>query len=137
MARMPTPAPFLTRVHYYPSPTRHSCAYESGALDAPNAIIAIGGLGDGPHTVLYFHDLATRLDATKGPSYSVFQLRLKSSFIGYGTSSLAEDVVHISALVPLTADKVAGKKIALLGHSTGSQVCLLRRVTRTMCSPRN
>lgn len=133
---MPTPAPFLTRVHYYPSPTRHSCAYESGALDAPNAIIAIGGLGDGPHTVLYFHDLATRLDATKGPSYSVFQLRLKSSFIGYGTSSLAEDVVHISALVKYLR-AIGKKKIVLLGHSTGSQVCLLRRVTRTMCSPRN
>lgn len=117
------PAPFLTRVHYYDSPTRHSTAYESGTLDSPNVILAIGGLGDGPHTVPYFHDLATRLDsANGGPGYSVFQIRLKSSFIGFGTSTLTEDVAHISALVKYLR-RIGKEKIVLLGHSTGSNVC--------------
>ena len=116
------PAPFLTRVHYYDSPTRHSCAYESGALDSPNVILAIGGLGDGPHTVPYFHDLAARLDAANtSPKYSVFQIRLKSSFVGFGTSSLAEDVAHISSLVKYLR-RIGKEKIVLLGHSTGSNV---------------
>lgn len=126
------PAPFLTKVHYYDSPTKHSTAYESGTLDSPNVIVAIGGLGDGPHTVPYFHDLATRLDAASGgPEYAVFQIRMKSSFVGFGTSTLVEDVAHISALVKYL--RRAGKeKIILLGHSTGSQVCRLLQVPKQM-----
>ena len=120
---MPTPPPpFLTRVHYYDSPTRYSCAYECGTFDSSNTIVAIGGLGDGPHTVLYFHDLATRLDsANGGPGYSIFQIRLKSSFTGYGSSTLEEDVAHISALVKYLR-RNGKNRIVLLGHSTGSQV---------------
>ncbi|SPO02789.1 related to benzoate 4-monooxygenase cytochrome P450 [Cephalotrichum gorgonifer] len=116
-----TSSPFLTRVHYYNSPTRHSCAYESGTFDSPNVIVAIGGLGDGPHTVPYFRDLAVRLDsANGGPGYSVFEFRLKSSFIGFGTSSLAEDVRHISDLVKYLRG-IGKERIVLLGHSTGCQ----------------
>ena len=118
--------PFVTRVHYYPSPTPYSTAYEVGPDDAPNALIAIGGLGDGPHTVPAMRKVAGRIDGSQGgPAYSMFEIRMRSSFIGFGTSSLAEDVVHISCLVKYLRG-LGKKKIVLMGHSTGCQVCLSR-----------
>jgi hypothetical protein len=114
--------PFATRVHYYESPTPFSTAYEVGPYDAPNALVAIGGLGDGPHTVPAMRRVAARIDGTHGgPAYSMFEIRMRSSFIGFGTSSLAEDVMHISCLVKYLRG-LGKKRIVLMGHSTGCQV---------------
>jgi len=119
------PAPFLTRVHYYDSPTRYTCAYETGVDSAPNALVVIGGLSDGPHTIPALIKIAPRLDpANGGPNYSIFEIRMRSSYVGYGTSSLAEDVVHIAALVKYLRS-IGKKKIVLCGHSTGTQVGII------------
>ncbi|TQN73528.1 UPF0613 protein [Colletotrichum shisoi] len=89
--------PFSCAVHLYESPTSHASAYEIGPSAASNAILFIGGLGDGPHTVLYTQSLAKHLKNT-GQDWSVFEIRMRSSFSGYGYSSLKNDVEDISAL---------------------------------------
>jgi pimeloyl-ACP methyl ester carboxylesterase len=112
---------FTVRVHPYPSPTRASCAYEIGDQRALNAIIFIGGLHDGPHTVPYIRTVAQALHNKSDSRYSVFEIRMRSSFIGFGTSSLRRDVEDISALVTYLRGK-GRRKIILFGHSTGCQV---------------
>ena len=112
--------PFPTIVHPFPSPTQGSCAYELGTPSA-NALVFIGGLGDGPHTIPYIRTVARELEKATELSYSVFEIRMSSSFTGYGFTSLADDVADLSALVKYLRglDK---KKVVLLGHSTGCQV---------------
>ncbi|KAI0389829.1 dolichol-phosphate mannosyltransferase [Xylariaceae sp. FL0594] len=120
---MPSPTTFTTTVHPFPSPTPHACAYESGRPNARNALVFIGGLGDGPHTVPYPRAIAKRLDAEPTLSYSVFEFRLKSSFTGFGFARLADDVADISALVRYLRS-IGKERIVLMGHSTGSQDCM-------------
>lgn len=124
--------PFSVTVHPYLSPTRKSCAYEFGDTSSQNALVFIGGLGDGPHTVPYIWNVARHLEKLSSLSYSVFEIRLRSSFDGFGASSLQNDVEDISALVKYLRGKEK-KKVVLMGHSTGCQVriqCLLLAIDR-------
>ena len=118
---MASSGPFPVTAHPYDSPTRHSCAYEIGPKSAHNAIIFIGGLGDGPHTVPYIRHLAKHLEDSSDLSYSVFEIRMTSSFIGFGMSSLTKDVADITALVKYLRG-IGKERIVLFGHSTGCQV---------------
>lgn len=112
--------PFQVLVHLYRSPTRGSCAYEMGNPSSRNAVIFIGGLSDGPHTTAYTRTVARRLQAASELSYSVFEVCMKSSFVGYGTASLRSDVEDLTALVKHL--RALGRdKIVLFGHSTGCQ----------------
>ncbi|KAI1131543.1 hypothetical protein F5Y10DRAFT_233504 [Nemania abortiva] len=120
---MSPPNTFTTTVHPFPSPTSHACAYEIGPQNAKNALVFIGGLGDGPHTVPYPRAIAKRLEETSGLSYSVFEFRLKSSFNGFGFARLADDVADIAALVKYLRGIGKGR-IVLMGHSTGCQDCM-------------
>ncbi|GKT43694.1 UPF0619 GPI-anchored membrane protein [Colletotrichum spaethianum] len=113
--------PFPCIVHPYESPTSHASAYEIGPSGASNAILFIGGLSDGPHTVLYTKTLATHLEKTE-QDWSIFEIRMRSSFSGYGYSSLKNDVEDISALVRYLRG-IGKKKVVLMGHSTGCQDC--------------
>lgn len=113
--------PYSVIVHPFDSPTRYSCAYEIGPASARNAVINIGGLGDGPHTVPFVRQFAKHLGDASDLSYSVFEFRMTSSFIGFGTSSLTNDVADISALVKYLRG-IGKEKIVLFGHSTGCQV---------------
>ncbi|QUC22322.1 uncharacterized protein UV8b_06563 [Ustilaginoidea virens] len=116
--------PFPVIVHPYPSPKHTACAYELAASAPKNAVIFIGGLGDGPHTVPYIRAVAKHLEAAgRHLSYSVFEIRLRSSFSGFGTSSLKNDVEDIAALVKYLRD-IGREKIVLFGHSTGCQDCI-------------
>jgi pimeloyl-ACP methyl ester carboxylesterase len=128
----PPMTPFPVTVHQYPTPTspRGSCAYEyhhssppssSSSSSPKNAVIFVGGLGDGPHTVPFVRTVADRLG--QDGTWSVFESRLTSSFGGYAFSSLAQDVDDISALVEYLR-RIGKNKIVLLGHSTGSQDCV-------------
>ncbi|KAI1306352.1 hypothetical protein F5Y03DRAFT_354486 [Xylaria venustula] len=119
---MPSSSTFTTTVHPFASPTSQACAYEIGSQDAKNALIFIGGLGDGPHTVPYTRVLAKRLgeDLT---GYSLFEFRLKSSFSAFGFTRLADDVADIAALVKYLRG-LGKERIVLMGHSTGCQSCL-------------
>ncbi|KAI1085819.1 DUF1749-domain-containing protein [Whalleya microplaca] len=120
---MPASGTFTTTVHPFDSPTSHASAYEVGLKDAKNALVFIGGLGDGPHTVPYPRAIAKRLEAKPELSYSVFEFRLTSSFEGFGFARLADDVADISALVKYLRS-IGKQKVVLMGHSTGSQDCM-------------
>ncbi|KAF7543588.1 hypothetical protein G7Z17_g10611 [Cylindrodendrum hubeiense] len=115
--------PFSVVVHPYDSPTRKSCAYEIGPTSARNALVIIGGLGDGPHTLPSIRTMARHLEDAQDSDYSIFEFRMRSSFIGFGTSSLANDVADISALVKYLRG-LGKEKVVLLGHSTGCQDCI-------------
>ncbi|KAI3394082.1 hypothetical protein diail_3258 [Diaporthe ilicicola] len=118
------PTPFSVTVHPYPSPkVKHACAYELGSSSARNALVFVGGLGDGPHTVPYIRTVASKIEADTGLSYSVFELRIRSSFCGFGWNNLAKDVQDISALVKYLRG-IGKEKVVLMGHSTGSQDCI-------------
>ncbi|EFX03823.1 duf1749 domain containing protein [Grosmannia clavigera kw1407] len=126
---MPPPpemTPFSVTVHPYDSPTRNSCSYELVTATSPtakNAIVFIGGLTDGPHTVpsirTIAHQLATT-EAGKALGYSVFELRMSSSFTAFGYKRLTDDVADLSALVKYLRG-LGREKIVFLGHSTGCQ----------------
>lgn len=114
--------PFPVTVHPYASKgVKHACAYELGPSSARNALVFIGGLTDGPQTVPYIRTIAAKIEATTELSYSVFEIRLRSSFSGFGYSSLAEDVEDISAVVKYLRS-IGKEKVVLMGHSTGCQV---------------
>ncbi|KUI64959.1 UPF0613 protein PB24D3.06c [Cytospora mali] len=116
--------PFSVTVHPYPSKgVRHACLYELGSSSARNALVFIGGLGDGPHTVPYIKTVAAKIEATQGLSYSVFEIRIRSSFSGFGWSSLTNDVEDISDAVKYLRG-IGKEKVVLMGHSTGSQDCI-------------
>ncbi|KAM0254313.1 hypothetical protein ACHAQJ_006899 [Trichoderma viride] len=120
---MASPGPFPLLAHPYRSPTRGSCAYEMGNTSSKNALVFIGGLKDGPHTTPYIRTVARRLEKTPEIDYSVFEIRMRSSFDGFGTSSLADDVQDLSALVKYLRS-IGRDKIILFGHSTGCQDCM-------------
>lgn len=124
-------APFPVTVHPYPSKVKHACAYELGSSSARNALIFVGGLGDGPHTVPYIRTVAAKLEADPGLSYSVFEIRIRSSFCGFGWNNLAKDVQDISSLVKYLRG-IGKRKVVLMGHSTGSQVCACSSVCHTI-----
>jgi pimeloyl-ACP methyl ester carboxylesterase len=115
--------PFPVTVHPFDSECRGSAAYEVGLTSAHNAIVFIGGLTDGPHTIPYTRLLAQHLEQAEDLGYSVFEFRMRSSFSGFGTSNLSNDVEDISALVRYLRG-IGKKKIVLFGSSTGCQDCI-------------
>lgn len=118
---MPSTGTFSTIVHPFDSRTDYACAYEVGLSDAKNALVFIGGLGDGPHTVPYPRAIAKHLESRPELNYSVFEFRMRSSFLGFGFSRLANDVEDISSLVKYLKS-IGKQKVVLIGHSTGCQV---------------
>ncbi|KAJ8121730.1 hypothetical protein ONZ43_g1893 [Nemania bipapillata] len=114
---------FTTTVHPFPSPTSRACAYEIGPQNAKNALVFIGGLGDGPHTVAYPRAIAKQLEENPDLGYSVFEFRLKSSFSAFGFARLVDDVADTSALVKYLRS-LGKERIVLMGHSTGCQDCM-------------
>lgn len=119
---MTLPQPFSVTVHPFTSPTPHdafSCAYERGNTSSRNALVYIGGLTSGPHTtVSILHTLLLALDDA-GLGYSIWEFRMRSSYTGWGYSSLANDVEDIAALVKYLIS-LGKKRIVLLGSSTGN-----------------
>jgi pimeloyl-ACP methyl ester carboxylesterase len=134
---IPIPDPYPVKVHHYPStsPTsqnRPAQAYEHlptspspSQKQEKSALIFLGGLGDGPHTIPYVRHLASRLHAQQPGGYSVFEARLSSAFAGFGFGSLAQDAREVADLVRyLRGPAVGVKRVVLMGHSTGCQGCL-------------
>lgn len=115
--------PYSTIVHHFDSPTPHTFAYETGSPYADNAIIFIGGLGDGPHTIPYVQAVARHFEGDRVARFSVFEIRMASSFDGFGFSSLDRDIADIEGLVTYLR-KLGRRKIVLFGHSTGCQDCV-------------
>ncbi|KAJ4392357.1 hypothetical protein N0V85_007121 [Neurospora sp. IMI 360204] len=120
--------PYRVLVHNYPShdpeSNRFAQAYEYETNSRKrNALIFVGGLGDGPHGIPYVKKIA---DAIVGESdYAVYEPRLSSAFSAWGYGSLYNDVKEISALVKyLRTETFKMDRIVLMGHSTGCQDCM-------------
>jgi pimeloyl-ACP methyl ester carboxylesterase len=123
---MTLPEPFSATVHAFTSPTLHLCAYERGKTLSHNALVFIGGLTSGPHTTPALDTIFQVLDDAK-LDYSIWEFRMRSSFTGFGYSSLANDVEDIAALVKYLRE-LGKAKIVLFGSSTGmnvSDICKL------------
>lgn len=142
------PAPYPVIVHsYLPSPSPSSSSTTSPShlqtyehLPDPNprtrhqpvnALVFIGGLGDGPHTIPYVRHLAAHLAQQQqtttgglGSSYSVFEARLSSAHSAFGYASLAQDARELAHLVRYLRRGLGKRRVVLMGHSTGCQDCL-------------
>lgn len=116
--------PFPVVVHHVPSNTPNLVAYERSTWQTKNALIFIGGLTEGPHCRPAVNVIARKLKDTEAERFGVWELRMRSSYTGFGYSSLANDVEDISALVAYL--RTLGKdKIVLCGSSTGISVPLV------------
>lgn len=92
----------------------------------PNVLIVVAGLGDGLLNVPWIPPLAAQLDESnedKKPSkrWSVVQAVLRSSYDGWGTSSIEQDIKDLSKLVSYIRSQPGRAKVVLGGHSTGCQ----------------
>lgn len=95
-------------------------AFEFTPTKLPKVLIMIGGMTDGLLTVPYVVNLPPVMEPL---GYSVVQIQLTSSFQGWGTTSLRQDVAEIVELIKYLKSPEGGnrEKIVLIGHSTGSQ----------------
>ncbi|KAK4123458.1 DUF1749-domain-containing protein [Parathielavia appendiculata] len=130
-------APYPVRVHSYRSSGQHPRTVQSyehlprittATAQPKNALVFIGGLGDGPHTIPYVRHLAEHLYARETPPaavrYAVFETRLSSAFTGFGYASLAQDAREIADMVRYLRIGLGVRRVVLMGHSTGCQDCL-------------
>jgi|SRR5690242_3695063 len=125
---MALPQPFSVTVHPFTSPARthgYLCAYERGNALSRNAIVYIGGLTSGPHTALDISQtlLSALNDAKLG--YSIWECRMRSSYSGWGYSSLKDDVEDVAPFVEYLRD-LGKSRVVLLGSSTGKLTCIQR-----------
>lgn len=123
---MALPRPISVTVHPFISPARphgYSSAYERGNTLSCNAIVYIGGLTSGPHTALDISQtLLTALDDAK-LGYSIWEFCMRSSYSGWGYSSLKNDVEDVAPLVKYLID-IGKSRVVLLGSSTGKFTCI-------------
>lgn len=110
--------PFHAIIHPFTSPTPNACAYERGTKSSRNALVFIGGLTEGPQSNHYVQELEKSLKASPHVEFTIFESRMRSSYGGFGYSSLANDVEDISALVAYLKS-IGKEKIVLMGTSTG------------------
>jgi pimeloyl-ACP methyl ester carboxylesterase len=85
--------------------------------DAPNTLLWVGGLTDGLLTVPYPSSIAASLPA----SWKIAEVHISSSYKGWGTGSLERDAREIGECVAYFQNLRPGKKIVVMGHSTGCQ----------------
>ncbi|CCF35050.1 hypothetical protein CH063_06913 [Colletotrichum higginsianum] len=112
--------PFSVTVHAVPAHTPNLIAYERGTTTSKDALIFVGGLTEGPHTNAAVGAVAGKLGGT---GFGVWELRMRSSYTGFGYSSLSNDVQDVAALVQYLRE-IGKEKIVLFGASTGCQGCL-------------
>ncbi|KAI2765448.1 hypothetical protein DTO012A8_9331 [Penicillium roqueforti] len=102
----------------------------SSTVRQPHSLLFVGGLGDGLATTSYMADLAHSLQQTE---WSLFTLNLTSSYQSWGLGHLDRDTDEIAQCLEYIksykGDKFGGGKIALMGHSTGSQ-CVLHYLSK-------
>lgn len=95
-------------------------AFEFEPLAYKKVVIMIGGMTDGLLTVPFVDRMGPVLNKS---GYGLIQIQLTSSFRGYGTTTLDNDIDEIENLVKYLKSQEGGSrdKIILMGHSTGSQ----------------
>ncbi|CAO2651995.1 Nn.00g002780.m01.CDS01 [Neocucurbitaria sp. VM-36] len=95
----------------------HSPSGAVSSNETPNTLLYIGGLTDGLLTVPY----PTAIAASLPPSWVLAEVLLSSSYKGWGVCSLARDARELGECVQYFKTLRPGKKVVLLGHSTGCQ----------------
>ncbi|KAH9866135.1 hypothetical protein J1614_008699 [Plenodomus biglobosus] len=95
----------------------HASPAATSSTDAPNTLLWVGGLSDGLLTVPYPTSIAAALPS----SWVIAEVLISSSYKGWGTSSLARDAREIGECVKYFKQLRPGKKVVLMGHSTGCQ----------------
>jgi pimeloyl-ACP methyl ester carboxylesterase len=121
----------LGRLHRY-WPKRNLTLFEHlssdesmGSIAKRNTLIFIGGLSDSFLSVPYVPLLASYINQC--PDWSLMEIQLSSSGLGWGGVDLHSDVEEIAKAVEYlrnrqdTANANQNTKIVLMGHSTGSQ----------------
>ena len=82
------------------------------------AVIFVGGLGDGFLCCPYIPLLSEQINAA---GWSFIQPLLRSSYKGYGMSSIANDTEDLTVLLRHIRDKYNIGRVVVCGHSTGCQ----------------
>lgn len=93
------------------------------SITPKNFLVFIGGLTDGFLTVPYVPPLAGAVTKEFGSQWVVVQALISSSYLGFGTGSLARDAKELGRLVKYLRTERGTKdsKVVLMGHSTGCQ----------------
>jgi pimeloyl-ACP methyl ester carboxylesterase len=84
---------------------------------APHTLLWIGGLGDGLLTVQY----PTAIASTLPSPWVCAEVLLRSSYNGWATGRLSRDARELGECVRYFKHLRPGKKVVLMGHSTGCQ----------------
>ena len=95
----------------------HASAPSSPSSTTPNTLLWVGGLTDGLLTVPYPSQIAKSLP----PNWAIAEVLLSSSYKGWGTGSLARDAREVGECVSYFKKLRPGKKVVVMGHSTGCQ----------------
>ncbi|KAF9169625.1 hypothetical protein BGX21_010446 [Mortierella sp. AD011] len=101
------------------NPQTRLTMFESGPENSTASVVFIGGLLDGYHALPYLPLLGKTLAEQVG--MSLIQVMLSSSHMGYGISSLQEDVKELDVLFDFLLEKRAKTRLFIVGHSTGCQ----------------
>lgn len=115
------PPPFPVLVHRFPSPLdppTYSCAYERGSPSSKHALVYIGGLTSGPHTSVDVPQTVLQALEDGGLDYSIWEVRTRGSYSGWGFSSLASEAEEVAGLVRYLRDK-GRERVVLMGSSSG------------------
>ncbi|KZZ95687.1 hypothetical protein AAP_01363 [Ascosphaera apis ARSEF 7405] len=118
------PSRFNGILHRYGAEKLTAFEFKTGDKPKPNTLIFIGGLTDGLGSVTLVDDIVEALEDTE---WSVFTVLLSSSYKGFGTSTLDQDVKEIAQCVKYALqykkETNGGKDglVSIMGHSTGSQ----------------
>ncbi|EOA90325.1 hypothetical protein ACJQWK_07633 [Exserohilum turcicum] len=83
----------------------------------PHTLLWVGGLGDGLLTVPYPSEISKSLP----PNWAIAEVLLGSSYRGWGIGSLSRDARELGECVSYFKSLRPGKKIVVMGHSTGCQ----------------
>lgn len=110
----------LTLFEYLPGPSATS---RSDTI-RPSTLIFIGGLSDGFLSVPYVPKLASYINLC--PHWSLMEIQLSSSGLGWGTGDLHRDAEEIAHAVKYVRERSQSGplkcgNVVLMGHSTGSQ----------------
>lgn len=91
--------------------------------DKPNILLWIGGLFDTFAGVPYVAEIAHSLTQESSSTWSVVEIQLTSSGIGFTTGDLHRDAEEIARCISWLRARtsIQDSKIVLMGHSTGSQ----------------
>lgn len=114
----------MTSVVIHKYDNSHTAIEFGEKLAAPkNFLVFIGGLTDGFLTVPYVAPLAEAVTEKLKGEWVVVQALISSSYLGFGTGSLARDAKELGRLVKYLREQrgTENSKVVLMGHSTGCQ----------------